>query len=142
MSKLSLFLKKNKKQRENVKYVATKSLCDEIGNPLEWTIKPLTTSESEDIRESCTREVPIQGKPNMFRTTFNNRKYIAKLIASSVVEPNLYDKELQDSYGVMTPEELIVQMIDNPNEYNAFAEFITNNIENNNINEVIVEAKN
>lgn len=142
MSKLSLFLKKNKRQRENVKYAATKSLCDEMGKPLEWTIKPLTTSESEDIRESCTREIPIQGKPNMFRTTFNNRKYIAKLIASSVVEPNLYDKELQDSYGVMTPEELIVQMIDDPNEYNNFVEFITNNIGNNNINKEIEEAKN
>lgn len=142
MSKLSLFLKKNKKQRENVKYVATKSLCDENGNPLEWTIKPLTTAESEDIRESCTREIQVTGKPNVYRNKFDDRKYIAKLIASSVVEPNLYDKELQDSYGVMTPEELIVQMIDNPNEYNAFAEFITNNIENNNINEVIEEAKN
>ncbi len=142
MSKLSLFLKKNKKQRENVKYVATKSLCDEMGNPLEWTIKPLTTSESEDIRESCTREVQVKGKPNVYRNKFDDRKYIAKLIASSVVEPNLYDKELQDSYGVMTPEELIVQMIDDPNEYNAFVEFITNNIGNNNINEEIEEAKN
>ena len=142
MSKLSLFLKKNKKQRENVKYVATKSLCDEMGNPLEWTIKPLTTSESEDIRESCTREVQVKGKPNVYRNKFDDRKYTAKLLAASVVEPNLYDKELQDSYGVMTPEELIVQMIDNLNEYNNFVEFITNNIGNNNINEEIEEAKN
>ncbi len=142
MSKLSLFLKKNKKQRENVKYIATKSLCDENGNPLEWTIKPLTTSECEDIRESCTREVQVTGKPNLYRNKFDDRKYTAKLLAASVVEPNLYDKELQDSYGVMTPEELIVQMIDTPNEYNAFAEFITDFIGNNDINKEIEEAKN
>ena len=142
MSKLSLFLKKNKKQRENVKYVATKSLCDEMGNPLEWTIKPLTTDEYETIRESCTREVPIQGKPNLFRATFDTKKYFAKLIASAVVEPNLYDKELQDSYGVMTPEELIVQMVDDPGEYNNFIEFINdiNNIID--INKEIEKAKN
>lgn len=142
MSKLSLFLKKNKKQRENVKYVATKSLCDENGKPLEWTIKPLTTAECEDIRESCTREVQVTGKPNLYRNKFDDRKYTAKLLAASVVEPNLYDKELQDSYGVMTPEELIVQMIDTPNEYNAFAEFITDFIGNTDINKEIEEAKN
>lgn len=142
MSNLSSFLKKNKKQRENVKYVATKSLCDEMGNPLEWTIKPLTTDECEDIRESCTREVQVTGKPNLYRNKFDDRKYTAKLLAASVVEPNLYDKELQDSYGVMTPEELIVQMIDTPNEYNAFAEFITDFIGNTDINKEIEEAKN
>ena len=32
MSNLSLFLKKNKKVKENVKFPATKSLCDEKGN--------------------------------------------------------------------------------------------------------------
>ena len=52
MSELSLFLKGNKRQRENVKYAATKSLCDENGKPLEWTLRPLTTKETEDIRES------------------------------------------------------------------------------------------
>ena len=43
MSNLSLFLKKNKIQKENTTYPATKSLLDENGNPLLWEIKPLTT---------------------------------------------------------------------------------------------------
>lgn len=29
------------------------------------------------------------------------------MICASVVEPNLNDKDLQNSYGVMTPEDLI-----------------------------------
>ena len=53
----------------------------------------------------------------MFRPRLNTKKYLAKMIASSVVVPDLYDKELQDSYGVMTPEELLFAMIDNPGEY-------------------------
>ena len=34
--------------------------------------------------------------------------------------PNLNDKELQDSYGVMGAEQLIQEMIDDPGEYNLF----------------------
>ena len=36
----------------------------------------------------------------------------------------MHDKSLQDSYGVMTPEALLQQMIDDPGEYNALGEFI------------------
>lgn len=126
MGNLSLFLKKNKKVKTNTKYAATKSLCDENGKPLEWEIKALTTKESEDIRTKCTDEVPITGKPGMYRPKIDSKMYIAKLITSCVVFPDLYNKELQDSYGVKTPEDLLKEMVDDPTEYNAFAEFIQN----------------
>ena len=124
MSNLKLFLKDNKKEKENAQYAATKSLCDEKGNPLMWIIKPLTTSENEKIREDCTIEVPITGKPNVFRTKLLTSKYIAKMIASSVVEPNIFDATLQDSYGVKTPEDLLQAMVDDPGEYQDFATFV------------------
>lgn len=143
MSNLSLFLKKNKKVRENTTYPATKSLVDENGKPLEWVIKPLTTKENEDIRESCTYEVPVKGKPNMFRPKVNTSQYLAKMIVASVVEPNLYNAELQDSYGVKTPEDLLKEMIDDPGEYNDFATFIQQfNGFTTNINDRIEEVKN
>lgn len=124
MSNLSLFLKKNKKLKENTKFIATKSLCDEKGKPLEWELKPLSTRESEEIREACTIEIPIKGKPNMFRQKVNASKYGAKMLASSVVYPDLLNAELQDSYGVSTPEDLIKEMIDDPGEYNDFLAFV------------------
>lgn len=143
MSNLSLFLKKNKKVRENTTYPATKSLVDENGKPLKWVIKPLTTKENEDIRESCTYEVPVKGKPNMFRPKVNTSQYLAKMIVASVVEPNLYNAELQDSYGVKTPEDLLKEMIDDPGEYNDFATFIQQfNGFTTNINDSIEEVKN
>ena len=37
-----------------------------------------------------------------------------------VIQRLLYDKELQDSYGVMTPEELLYAMVDNAGEYQDF----------------------
>lgn len=124
MSNLSRFLKTNKTMRENTTFAATRSLTDEKGNPLPWTIRPITTKENESIRESCTFDVQVQGKPNLFRPKLNTAKYIGKMLCASVAEPNLYDKELQDSYGVMTPEELLIEMIDGPGEYQEFVAFI------------------
>ena len=70
-------------------------------------------------------------------------KYMCKLLCASVVEPNLYDKELQDSYGVMTPEDLLTEMIDDPGEYNDFVVFVQNfNGFNTTLNDKIEEAKN
>lgn len=48
------------------------------------------------------------------------------MICACVVEPNLNNQQLQDSYGVKTPEELIREMIDDPGEYDEFAQFIQN----------------
>ena len=110
---LSAFLKKNKKYKDDVAYKVTASLCDENGTPLDWK-----------IREKCTTEVQVTGKPGVYRQKFNSSLFIVKLMCASVAEPDLYNKELQDSYGVMNPEDLIKQMIDNPGEYNEFAEFI------------------
>ncbi len=123
MSKFSKFMKANKVVRANTFYPATASLTDEKGNPLEWEIRPLTTKEVDHIQDECTMEIPT-GKPNVFRTKINASKYMKGLICASVVSPDLYDVELQDSYGVKTPEELLQQMIDDPGEYNAFASFI------------------
>ncbi len=119
-------MKQNKTKKENTTYVATKSLVDENGEPLEWTIRSISTKENNEIREECTREVQVTGKPNMFRPKVDTSKYIAKMICASIVEPNLNDKELQDSYGVMKPEDLIMEMVDDPGEFNDLAAFIQN----------------
>lgn len=123
MSKFSKFMKANKEVRTNTKYAATDSLKDEKGNPLDWEIRPLTTREVDRIQNECMTEVPT-GKPGTYRTKINGLKYVKSLICASVVFPDLYDAELQDSYGVKTPDELLEQLVDDPGEYNAFAEFI------------------
>lgn len=143
MSNLKLFLKDNKKAKENAFYPATKSLCDKDGKPLDWEIKPLTTKENDSIREACTREIPIVGKPGMYREKLDTTKYLAKMICACVVFPELHDKDLQDSYGVMTPEDLIREMIDDPGEYNDFAAFIQNfNGFDETLDDKVKEAKN
>jgi hypothetical protein len=124
MSKFSQFMKANKKVKENEMHPATTSLCDENGNPLEWEFKHITSRENENIRERCTIEVPVTGKPNMYRPKVQSSKYIQQMIIASVVFPDLYDAELQDSYGVKTPEDLLFAMVDDPGEYNDLAAYV------------------
>ena len=126
MSKFSRFMKQNKAVKESTTFPVTKSLVDEDGKPLLWTIKALTTKENDAIRDECMKEVPVVGKPNMYRPKLDTSKYIAKMICKCVVEPDLYDKELQDSYGVMTPEDLLKEMVDDPSEYQELMTFIQN----------------
>lgn len=143
MSNLRAFLKTNKKVKPNTFYVATKSLCGEDGKPLEWEIKAVTTKESEAIREECMFEVPVKGKPNQYRHKMDTKAYMAKLAVKGIVFPDLYDAELQDSYGVRTPEDLIVEMVDNPTEYGELITFIQNYSElTDGLNEKISKAKN
>ena len=143
MSDLSRFLKANKIKRENTTFAATKSLVDAKGNPLPWTIRPLTTKENDAIRDECMIEVPVKGKPNMFRPKLDTSKYIGKMICACVVEPNLYDKDLQDSYGVMSPDDLLKEMIDDPGEYQEFATFVQNfNGFDTTLKDKVEEAKN
>lgn len=124
MSKFSKFMKSNKIEKKNGFYAPTRSLCDENGKPLEWEFRHITSKENEDLRDACTIDVPITGKPNMFRQKVKSSLYIQKMVAASVVVPDLYDKDLQDSYGAMTPEELLLAMVDDPGEYNDLASFV------------------
>lgn len=124
MSRFAQFMKSNKTVKENGFYAPTRSLCDENGKPLEWEFRHITSKENDGLRDDCTIEVPVTGKPNMFRPKVQSSKYMQKLVAASVVMPDLYDKELQDSYGVATPEELLLAMVDDPGEYNELLSFV------------------
>jgi hypothetical protein len=119
MSELSLFLKENKVKKENTFFAATKSLVNSDGEPLLWELRPITTCEDEKIREDCTG---FDSNTNRFRLDVS--RYMAKVASLSVVEPNLYNANLQNSYDVSTPEDLIREMIDDPHEYQAFVKLV------------------
>lgn len=142
MSNFSNFMKANKIQKQNVMHPVTKSLTDENGAPLLWEIRPLTTKENEAIRESCTRDVPVTGKPNMYRPKTDMNKYQTKLICAAIVNPDLNNVELQNSYGVMSAEELIKEMVDDPAEYTDLMVFVQQLSGFKTLQEEVDEAKN
>lgn len=125
MSNLSLFLKKNKKVRPNTFYAATKSIVDEKGEPVLWEIKPISTEEASAIRAACIYEKPVPGKKNMYRDKLDTAEYLDKMTAAAVVFPDLQDAELQDSYGVKTPEDLLKAIVDDPSEYADLQNYVT-----------------
>lgn len=120
MSKFSAFMKQNKVQKENEKYAPTASLLGADGTPLRWEFRHITSKENESLRDACTTEVQVTGKPNQFRPKVNTAKYISSMIVASTVYPDLYDRELQDSYGVTTPEDLLYALVDGAGEYQDF----------------------
>ncbi len=93
MGNLKAFLKQNKKAKKTTQLAATKSLCDENGDPLLWTIRPLSTKESAAIRDECTIEVPVTGKPGLYRQKVNTDELLRKMICAAVVEPDLHNAE-------------------------------------------------
>lgn len=123
MSEFNKFMKQNKIVKENVMYPATESLLDENGEALLWEIRPLTIKELEQMRIDCTKKVPV-GKGNEYRVEEDEIKLITKVMCKSIVSPNLNNKELQDSYGVMSAEELLKEIIDSPADYDKLLGFI------------------
>lgn len=117
MSGISLYLKKNKVEREAITLYPTESLKDENGNRVPFVFRAITTDENNRISDECTRQVQIPGKKNQYRSEFNRAAYQNKFVAACCVEPELRNAELQDSYGVKTPEALITAIIDNPGEF-------------------------
>lgn len=114
MSNFEAFLNQNKKKQKNVKVVASKDFVDESGNPVEWEIRALKPNEAEKIRSVCNT---VRGDGVVIT---DNSQFNRMVAAKCTVYPNLNDKELQDSYGVMGAEELIQEMLDKDGEYQTY----------------------
>lgn len=140
MSKFSAFMRSNKIKKENVKFAVTRSLCDEHGIPLEWELRPLTSKENDRIRVACTKEIP--NKNGTFRQKVDTTVLVTKLVCASVVFPDLNDKDLQDSYGVMCAEDLLYEMVDDAGEMNALIAKVQEISGYTTIAEDVEEAKN
>lgn len=107
------FLKKSDNEKSTFEYAATRKFTDENGVAIPWVFKKLSIDEYERIRAECTSiNFADKGK-----TKFNNTLFNKKFVCNSVVEPNLNNAELQDSYGVKKAEDLVTLMFDNAGEY-------------------------
>ena len=110
---LKAFLNTGNKTTETFEYVPTQKFKDEKGNAIPWKFKKLSIDEYEAIRDECT-SISFADKG---KTKFNNTLFNKKFVCNSIVEPNLNNAELQDSYGVKKAEDLVTLMFDNAGEY-------------------------
>lgn len=114
------FLKQNAVTTENIKFVASTRFLDDNKKPLKWEIRAISSSEDENLRKAATRKIAVAGKRNQFNDEIDTNKYIGLLAATCTVFPNLNDVDLQNSYSVMSADELLKAML-LPGEY---AEYI------------------
>lgn len=111
MSNLSAFLRPNVTQIENHKYIASPRFMGENGKPLEWEIRCIDADEYARIRGACIRQVPVTGKKGQYTQQLDTYTFQAKVCARCTVFPPLDNAELQNSWGVAKPEELLGKML-------------------------------
>lgn len=140
-SKFSAFMAQNVARIENKKIVVSNRFKDENGKPIEWEIRALTNEENDELQRRAMVNVPVMGQRGAFTRELDNVKYSAMLLAASVVYPDLNDAELQDSYGVKTPEALINKML-YMREATVLAQEIAKLSNFDNLPEAVTEAKN
>lgn len=141
MSDFSMFMAGNAEQFESVKYVASKRFKVK-GKPVAWEIKAIPSDLDEAIRKECTKRVPVPGKRGQFNQETDTDKYIGKLCVACTVFPNLNDAELQDSYGVKSPDALLKKLL-LPGEYTDYkAKVMEVNGYDMSMEELVDEAKN
>lgn len=107
MKNLESFLKYSEVKSDNIKFVVDENIKDEEGNPIEWELKKLKAQDSEEAQDASFK-LDIESQD----VQFNQRAYRGKLMAKSVVYPDLNNAALQDAFGVCTSEDLLVAMLD------------------------------
>lgn len=141
MSKFSAFMASNVAPIENKKIVVSTRYKDENGKPLEWEIRAVTSEENDDLQRRAMVSVPVMGQRGSYTREMDQIKYTALLLSASVVFPDLNDAELQDSYGVKTPEALLKKML-YPKEEALLAREVMSFSQIEDLGEAVQEAKN
>lgn len=104
MSNLSRFFKGNVHERKNKKIVVSDRFTEEDGTFVEWEIKSISSQEYDKlIKDNTYQKDGVE--------TLNDENFAGAFLGKTVVFPNLNDKELQDSYGVMSVYDLLSQML-------------------------------
>lgn len=141
MSNFTAFLAQNALKPENEKVVVSKRFIED-GKPIEWEVAAITSDEDDQLRKENTKRMPVPGKKGMMVPETNYTAYLAALAVKCTVFPNLHEKELQNSYGVMGATELLKKML-LPGEYDEYLATIQKiNGFDAGMDEVVEEAKN
>lgn len=111
---LTAFLKNNVEIVNQVEYVASNRI--KAGDePVAWKINVLQNKVIDKLRNRYTKIIK-DGKTGVTREKFDSQGFNDAMLLESIVYPNLDDMELQDSWGVNDPLELVKAML-TPGEY-------------------------
>lgn len=133
----SAFIKGYKENKE-VQYVASNRFIDpETGEPIAWTLAPVSAYKNQAMRKDCT----IQ-KPKKMDVDFDNDKYLGMLCAETIKYPNIKSATFQDEIGVKSANDLLLALL-NSGEYDELAKKVMEvNGYGNTMEELLEKAKN
>ncbi|MCR1955152.1 hypothetical protein NSA24_10145 [Clostridioides mangenotii] len=107
MKKLESFLKYSEIENDNIKFVVDENIKDEEGNPIEWELRKLKAQDGKEAEDAAFK-LNIETQ----EAKFDQRVYRNKIMAMTVFYPDLNNAELQNAFGVHTPEDLLGAMLD------------------------------
>lgn len=141
METLSMFLASNAKKIQPVEFVASDRFVHE-GKPVAWKIGCITAKQNARLRDKSVIQVPVVGKKGQYTQKFDTATYLALVTVACTLYPNLNDVELQNSYGVMSAEDLITTML-TPGEFDEYSSKVLDiNGFNDDKSELVEKAKN
>ncbi|CAM3905409.1 MULTISPECIES: phage tail assembly chaperone [Paenibacillus] len=140
MSDLSMFFAGNAALEVTEDFVVSERFKDANGKPVPWKLRSITEEQNSEIRKMSTRKV--KGKGGIYTPELDPAEYMARLMTSCVVFPDLQNADLQKSYGVKGAEVLLRKML-LPGEFAALGERVqTMNGFDQDINDLVEEVKN
>lgn len=110
------FYKENVKREKKLhEVVISDAFKDENGEPEVWKLKALKQTK---ITNMFNKHIDIitNTKKGTSITKGDMSAYTLELMAETIVYPNLKDASLQNSYGVMSPEDLLDAMFEDDND--------------------------
>lgn len=142
MSNLEAFMAQNVHKPENKKIVVSNRFRNKDGRSMKWEIHSITKKEDDILRKECTKRIPVKGRTGMYTPELDTNIYLVRLAIACTSFPDLNDKELQDSYGVMGAEDLINKML-LPGEFTDYMDAVQEiNGFDFSMDDVVEEAKN
>lgn len=140
MSDFSMFFAGQSPAEITEEFVVSIRFKDAEGKPVPWKLLSITEEENQECRRAATRKV--KGKNGVYTPEIDPNDYMAKLMVTSVIYPDLKNSELQKSYGVLGAESLLRKML-LPGEFAALGERVQAlNGFDRDMNELVDEVKN
>ncbi|RAV19726.1 phage tail assembly chaperone [Paenibacillus contaminans] len=140
MSDLSVFFAQNVAGEVTEEVAVSARFRNKDGSAVLWKLRSMTEDENEQCRKAATRRV--KGKNGQYTQETNTEDYLANLVSSSVVFPDLKNPDLQRSYGVLGAESLLRKML-LPGEYVELVQHVQRlNGFDQDVNELVEQVKN
>lgn len=98
---VSLFMAEKAVKIEKTEFVVSDRFVDANGKAIPWVLYPVSPAKEKDIKKRSIRK----------DGTFDNVGYTESIAAETVLEPNLADASLQDSYHTLDKVSLLEAML-------------------------------